>query len=152
MVANAHQHRLGPGLAAAARTALEQSGNQWTDLRATVFATLSRLARPASAYEIADEVSKSANRRVAPNTVYRILDLFVAGKIAVRVESTNAYIVNTHPDCPHDCIFMVCDGCGVTSHLDDDGIAGDIRTAAGQTGFAPTRLVLEVRGRCAACA
>ena len=48
-------------------------------------------------------------KRVAPNSVYRILDLFVRTNLARRVESANAYLVNSHPGCRHDCIFLICD-------------------------------------------
>ncbi|UAJ12758.1 Fur family transcriptional regulator [Glacieibacterium megasporae] len=152
--ATAHKHRLpaGPALVTAARSAFERAGDQWTDLRATVFDVLINFEKPASAYEITDAVSKATARRVTANTVYRILDLFVASNIAARVESSNAYIATAHPDCRHDCIFLVCDRCGKTSHIDDDRIAGDMRAAASATGFMPLRPVLEVRGLCADCA
>jgi Fur family zinc uptake transcriptional regulator len=52
--------------------------------------------------------------------VYRILDLFVGANLASRVESANAYVANEHPGCLHDCIFLICDNCGQTTHLDDD--------------------------------
>ncbi len=149
-----HTHRLaaGPALATAARSAFERAGDQWTDLRAAVFDVLVAVDRPASAYEITDAVSRALDRRVAANSVYRILDLFVAANLAVRVESSNAYLANAHPDCRHDCIFLVCDRCGRTSHVDDDRIAADVRAAASATGFAPHRPILEVRGLCVDCA
>ncbi len=154
MSIRAHQHRLpaGDALATAARSVFERAGDQWTHLRATVFDVLMRFDRPASAYEITEAVSKAAGRRVTANTVYRILDLFVTGNIAARVESSNAYVANAHPDCRHDCIFLVCDRCGTTRHVDDDGVAADIRAAADRTGFTTLRPVLEMRGLCAKCA
>jgi len=39
-------------------------------------------------YDIADAVSKAEGRRVAANSVYRILDLFVGANLARRVESS----------------------------------------------------------------
>ena len=63
-------------------------------------------------------------RRVAANSVYRILDLFVGANLARRVESANAYVANAHPDCLHDCIFLICDSCGQTVHIDDDSFVG----------------------------
>jgi Fur family transcriptional regulator, zinc uptake regulator len=105
-----------------------------------------------SAYEVTDRVSARSGRRVAANSVYRILDLFVAHNLAKRVESRNAYLVNTHPACVHDCIFLVCDRCGATRHLDDDALAGALRARAAAAGFQPKRPVLEVTGHCAACA
>ena len=102
----AHHHDLPKGdeLASAARNALTGSGEQWTEMRASVFAALASFDRPVSAYDIAEQVSKARGKRVAANSVYRILDLFVSSNVAMRVESKNAYIANAHPDCLHDCI------------------------------------------------
>jgi Fur family zinc uptake transcriptional regulator len=116
-----------------------------------VFAALAGFDRPASAYDIAESVSKSEDRRVAANSVYRILDLFVAKNLAQRVETANAYVVNAHPACRHDCIFLVCDICGQTTHIDDDALTQRVRQAAGAAGFTAERPVIEVTGRCANC-
>jgi Fur family zinc uptake transcriptional regulator len=153
-MAHAHQHHepQGPDLATAAQATLERAGEQWTAMRASVFGALAGFDKPASAYDIADAVSKSEGRRVAANSVYRILDLFVGANLARKVESANAYVANAHPDCMHDCIFLVCDSCGQTTHLDDDRITGGVRDAASAAGFSPVRPVIEVRGRCADCA
>ena len=107
MSGHQHQTHEGDALELAARAALESSGEQWTPMRATVFGALAGFDRPASAYDIADRISRSEDRRVAANSVYRILDLFVAKNLAQRVETANAYIVNAHPACHHDCIFLV---------------------------------------------
>ena len=153
-MAHAHHHHepQGADLAQAAQATLERAGEQWTSMRATVFSALAAFDKPASAYDIADAVSKSEGRRVAANSVYRILDLFVGANLARKVESANAYVANAHPDCLHDCIFLVCDGCGQTTHLDDDRVTGGVRSAAEAAGFRPIRPVIEVRGRCSTCA
>jgi len=152
-MAHSHVHQLHEGreLSEAAKGALERAGEQWTAMRAAVFAALSDFSRPASAYDIAESVSKSQGRRVAANSVYRILDLFVSANLVRRVESANAYVANAHPDCEHDCIFLVCDGCGQSTHIDDDRLSQQVRAAAIGAGFAPERPVIEVRGRCADC-
>lgn len=139
-------------LAGSARKALIASGEQWTPMRGDVFKALAGFEKPASAYDIADALSLSQGRRVAANTVYRILDLFVTANVAQRVESENAYLANAHPECRHDCIFLICDRCGQTDHLDDDGIAQSLRQAASCAGFQANRPVIEVRGHCHACA
>jgi len=154
MAAHAHHdHTLhsGTNLTDAARSALTGSGEQWTAMRASVFEALAGFDKPASAYDIADAVSKAQGRRVAANSVYRILDLFVGANVAMRVESANAYIANAHPDCLHDCIFLVCDSCGTTTHIDNDTLSTGVRNAAKQAGFKPVRPVIEVRGTCADC-
>ena len=151
MAVHQHHEHQGADLAQAAQSTLERSGEQWTAMRAQIFAALAGFDKPASAYDIAEAVSKAAGRRVAANSVYRILDLFVGANLARRVESANAYIANAHPDCPHDCIFLVCDTCGQTTHLDDDRITNGVRSAAQAAGFSPQRPVIEVRGKCADC-
>ncbi|TMJ16418.1 MAG: transcriptional repressor [Alphaproteobacteria bacterium] len=146
-----HHSHAGESLKKAARSTVETAGEQWTQMRAAVFDALASFDRPASAYDIADAVSRVQGRRVAANSVYRILDLFVGANVARRVESANAYIANDHPGCLHDCIFLICDNCGNTTHIDDDRLAGGVRAAAKQAGFQPDRPVIEVRGRCGEC-
>ena len=150
---HSHDHRshAGKSLSTAAQTAMERSGEQWTQMRSAVFEALAGFDKPASAYDIADKVSKAQGRRVAANSVYRILDLFVGANLAMRVESANAYVANDHPDCLHDCIFLICDNCGQTTHIDNDKLSGGVRDAAKAAGFAPDRPVIEVRGRCGDC-
>ena len=148
-----HEHHLheGESLRDAARQRLTSRGEQWTDMRASVFEALAGFERPASAYDIAEKVSQDQGRRVAANSVYRILDLFVSANLARRVESSNAYVANAHPDCLHDCIFLICDNCGQAVHIDDDTLSGGVRKAAANAGFSSARPVIEVRGTCGDC-
>ena len=120
-------------------------------MRASVFDALAGFDRPASAYDIAEAVSKARGKRVAANSVYRILDLFVGTNLARRVESANAYVANQHPGCLHDCIFLICDNCGQATHIDDDKLSSGVRDAAEHAGFAEVRPVIEVRGKCGDC-
>ncbi|MCH4150934.1 MAG: transcriptional repressor [Sphingobium sp.] len=153
MAGHRHHHDLeGAALRAAAQTALDMHGEQWTAMRAAIYDALAAQKRPTSAYDIADSVSQARGKRVAPNSVYRILDLFVASNLATRVESANAYIVNAHPGCQHDCIFLVCTSCGVALHTDDDTLTSALRERAARENFAPERVVIEVQGRCGDCA
>ena len=150
-MAHVHHSHAGESLAVAAKATMERSGEQWTTMRAAIFDALASFDKPASAYDIADKVSKGQGRRVAANSVYRILDLFVAANLATRVESVNAYVANDHPGCLHDCIFLICDSCGQATHLDDDRLSSGVRAAAKEAGFAPERPMIEVRGQCGDC-
>jgi Fur family zinc uptake transcriptional regulator len=149
-----HDHHLheGESLKDAARARMTEKGEQWTAMRAAVFDALAGFEKPASAYDIAEAVSAAQGRRVAANSVYRILDLFVASNLAMRVESANAYVANAHPGCLHDCIFLICDDCGQIKHIDDEKITSGVRDVATGAGFEPSRPVIEVRGKCGECA
>ena len=150
-MAHVHHSHSGSDLTEAARSTMERAGEQWTQMRAAVFDALAGFDRPASAYDIAERVSQAQGRRVAANSVYRILDLFVGSNLARRVESANAYVANDHPDCLHDCIFLICDNCGQAKPIDDDRLTVGVRDAAKKAGFSPVRPVIEVRGRCGEC-
>src|SRR6266496_6845630 len=150
-MAHVHHSHAGEALSHAARDAMEKSGEQWTAMRESVFDALASFAKPASAYAIAEKVSQTQGRRVAANSVYRILDLFVGANLARRVESANAYVANDHPDCLHDCIFLICDNCGQAVHIDDDSLSVGVRQAAKSAGFSAPRPVIEVRGTCGDC-
>ena len=131
---------------------LEAAGEQWTPMRSAVFDAITGFDRPASAYDLAEALSRDQGRRVAANSVYRILDLFERANLVRRIESANAFLANAHPGCVHDCIFLVCDDCGAATHLDDDRLSDGVRDRARAAGFTPVRPVIEVKGRCAACA
>ena len=151
MATHAHHEHSGNALVAEAEAVLTDAGEQWTEMRADVFAALAECEKPASAYDLAEAVSALRGKRVAPNSVYRILDLFVRTNLARRVESANAYITNSHPGCQHDCIFLICDVCGQAIHIDDDKLTGSLIAAARDAGFADVKPVVEIRGTCAAC-
>ena len=151
MTAHHHHEHTGAGLVGAARAVLVDAGEQWTDMREDVFSALANRPRPASAYDLAEDVSRQRGKRVAPNSVYRILDLFVRTNLARRVESVNAYVANSHPGCRHDCIFLICDSCGRVVHNDDDRLTQALVGAAHKAGFADIRPVVELRGTCGEC-
>ena len=151
MAQHDHQLHKGESLKEAARERLTHQGEQWTGMREAVFEALASFDKPASAYDIAEAVSKAEGRRIAANSIYRILDLFVTANLARRVESANAYVANQHPDCLHDCIFLICDSCGQAIHVDDDALSASIRKAAANAGFSAPRPVIEVRGTCGEC-
>jgi len=149
---HAHYEHSGDALIAEAARVLADAGEQWTAMRSDVFAGLAAQDRPVSAYDIAEVVGKIRSKRVAANSVYRILDLFVRTNLANRIESANAYLVNSHPGCQHDCVFLICDDCGQADHFDDDTITGALREAGAKAGYTGVRPVVELRGLCRDCA
>lgn len=154
-MASAHDHDHSPEkvetLKTQASKALTENGEQWTKMREDVFLELARHSGPTSAYQIADDLSKSRGKRVAPNSVYRILDLFVANSLAVKIESANAFLANAHPGEEHDCVFLVCDNCGGASHVDSAEVGESLRNIAASKKFRAQRPVLEIRGTCDDC-
>ena len=91
MASHAHTHHehSGKQLVEEARVALTEAGEQWTGMRAAVFEELARHDRPASAYDIADNLSAARGKRVAdpldhrPSSVEVEFDAVLTG-VAVR--------------------------------------------------------------------
>src|SRR3546814_16085269 len=104
---HAHVDHQGESLNLAAEAVMLNSGEQWTPMRAAVFEALAGFDRPASAYDVADAVSRAEGRRVAAHSVYRILDLFVGVNLARRVGSSKAYVANPHPECLPEWFFLL---------------------------------------------
>ena len=109
-------------------------------MRASVFAALAGFEKPASAYDIADAVSKArGKRRVAANSVYRILDLFVGANLArKRRERERLCRQRASRIAPTTASSWCATRAGRSSHLDDDrDHRFGVRGAAEGGGFRP---------------
>ena len=94
-----HHDFVGASLIDAARGVLVAAGEQWTDMRSDVFEALADQDKPASAYDIAESLGARRGKRVAANSIYRILDLFVRTNLARRIESAIARPGSASTDC-----------------------------------------------------
>lgn len=79
----AADHR-GPALDDAARKALIIAGEQWIVIRSGVFGALASFDQTAQAYDIAELVGIVLGRHVPPNSVYRILEIFLITNFVMR--------------------------------------------------------------------
>ncbi len=148
---HAHLHQIHTHIAGPAQHAFEAAGGHWTVMRKSVFEAVAAEGAPRTAYEITDHVSSALGRKIGANTIYRILELFIEHNLVSRIESQNTYVACDHPQNPADCIFLVCSGCGKTTHLDDQATSEQVRALATATGFTPDRMVIEANGRCVGC-
>jgi Fur family zinc uptake transcriptional regulator len=112
-------------------------------------AALAAAGRPLTAYEVLEAVRRARPTAAAP-TAYRALARLVALGLAHRIESLNAWVACSaeHDGAP---AFSICDDCGTVDELADPGLASSVARLAEAGGFAPTRPVIELHGRCAGC-
>ena len=117
-----------------------------------VFDALSDTAQPMSAYSILDKLRDAGLR--APLQVYRALDKLVESGKVHRLESLNAFVACAHTHCHDDCAsaFAICEKCGSVSEFSDDAIMDRLKGWSSKAKFTPTKMTVEVRGLCAACA
>lgn len=119
-------------------------------LQAQVMDALSGAEGPLSAYAILEEL-RSIHPKIAPTTVYRALSALSEQGRVHRLESLNAYMTCQHQDHPHDSVLSICDDCGTVEESIAPEVMAGLASLAGQSGFAPTRQVVEIHGTCAEC-
>ncbi|WP_058555377.1 Fur family transcriptional regulator [Thiohalocapsa sp. ML1] len=135
---------------ARAESLCAERGVRLTAQRRRVLELVCRAERPVGAYEILDHIRDGGT--AAPPTVYRALDWLLAQGLVHKLETLHAYVGCTHPEHPHVSQFLICDGCGGVTELEDAAIAGSLASVASETGFRPTRPIVEVIGTCSLCA
>lgn len=111
---------------------------------------LRRQTKPLSAYEILEDLRSEGV--TAATTVYRALDQLVTSGKVHRLESLNAFTACCDPSHAGSPVFEICEDCGaVTEHV-HTRLAKDIAVLTSSSGFKPAHSVIEIRGRCGACA
>ena len=129
----------------------EQMGLRLTPLRRDLLETLASEAKPLGAYDIAERLGTRLERRLAPTIAYRGLDFLVDIGLVTRLESQNSYVLCAYPDCPHDCMFLVCTSCDWVEEIVDQDVATRLENVAMHAGFVTERRVIEIQGQCKAC-
>jgi Fur family zinc uptake transcriptional regulator len=119
--------------------------------QALVYGALSSAEGPLSAYTILDRLRDRGLR--APLQVYRALDKLLAFGLVHRLESINAFVACSDPDCEtHSTIaFAICDNCGRVTEFADETIAARLTDWASSQRFGLKKTTIELRGVCQAC-
>ena len=117
-------------------------------LRDLVLAEMRAHGGVVSAYALADVLSARRQRRVAANSVYRVLNHLIERDCVRRVEHRNGFIVV--PDCGGTTI-AICNSCDRILWLDCAAANAKLRHVADSLGFKVSRLVIELNGACATC-
>lgn len=143
-----HDHK---HLLAFAEKQSQISGQRWTEIRAQVYESLLRLGRPASAYQLLEEVACRYKRAVKPASIYRSLEALASIGVVAKIESLNSFVACRHPEHSHQHVFLVCDHCGQIDEIADQGISGQLSRDAARKGFRAYRQVLELHGDCKTC-
>jgi len=70
---------------------------------------------------------------------------------AHRLESLNAYIACKTDKHDESAVITICDDCGVVSEHIDTGVLDALSAVIANSGFAPSRHVIELQGVCENC-
>ena len=136
---------------ARAEAAYRDAGGRLTELRESVLRELAASHVALGAYDIIQRLS-AAGRRVAPISVYRVLESLVEVGLAHRIESRNAFVACHSPHATlQPTLFLVCDGCGTVAEVGGERLDGALAAAAADAKFKLNTLVLEMTGLCEHC-
>ena len=112
---------------------------------------LAKSEGPLSAYTILDQLRDHGFR--APLQVYRALDKLVEFGMVHRLESLNAFVACSHPDCGglETLAFMICEECGQVDEITDHSLAKQLSHLASEAYFSLKKTTIELRGLCKNC-
>ena len=122
-----------------------------TKNQSLVLGALSKADGPLSAYTILDQLRENGLR--APLQVYRALDKLVEYGLVHRLESINAFVACSHPECENHSTmaFMICESCDKVSEITDDKLTTRLDAVAQSAHFARSKTTIELRGTCQSC-
>jgi Fur family transcriptional regulator, zinc uptake regulator len=126
-------------------------GLHLTPLRRQILAIVAQAPAPLGAYAIIEELSREQHKAVAPPTVYRTLDFFLANGFLHKIESRNAYAPCAHLGHDHHGILLICGRCGRTDEIENAGFDALLQATAAKAGFVTQRQVVEIEGLCERC-
>jgi Fur family zinc uptake transcriptional regulator len=136
---------------ARARAICTEKAVRLTPLREAVLRVLLSSHKALGAYEIIEQLQRQG-RRLAPISVYRIIDVLLETGLAHRLESRNAYFacLSDHND-TNSLLVLVCEGCRRVAETEAPEAWREIKTMIQSNGFAVSDTVLEVQGTCPDC-
>jgi Fur family zinc uptake transcriptional regulator len=122
-----------------------------TPLREAVLRALLSSHKALGAYEIIDKL-QGEGRRLAPISVYRVIEVLLAAGLAHRLESRNAFFacLSSHGD-SRSLIVLVCERCLRVAETEAPATWQAITSITQANGFEVKETVLEIKGVCADC-
>lgn len=123
---------------------------RYGNIQAKVLAALREEGEPRSAYQLLSHLSQD-NPRLGPTAIYRALDALIQKGEVRRLETMKAYVACQHSDRQNDCVVTICDDCGAVEEQIASDLMNVLAAETSKSGFAATKLVIEVHGHCRAC-
>jgi Fur family zinc uptake transcriptional regulator len=145
-----HAHCVEAAVGRAREICREQSV-KLTPLRESVLRALLSSHKALGAYEIIDKLH-GEGRRLAPISVYRVIDVLLVAGLVHRLESRNAFFacLSEHGD-QRSLLVLVCETCARVAETEAPAAWRAINAITRSTGFHVSETVLEIQGTCADC-
>ena len=150
-------HHHGPVLSTATRLAEADAlclrqGMRLTEQRRVILEALLNASKALGAYDLIEVLAARTGKRVAPITIYRVLDFLVETGLVHRIESRNAFLACPGNQGAHAlAVFMICDCCGRVDEALSPALEAQLGRLAAEQGFSPKGRIIEMAGLCSAC-
>jgi Fur family zinc uptake transcriptional regulator len=144
-----HEFCIKNAMARAEQVCLAQRA-RLTPLRRDILALVWASHKPVKAYELLTQLSTS-HGRMAPQSVYRILEFLQRVGLVHRLESLNCYIGCADPTHRHEGQFFICEHCGAVAEFIDNGLQSRLEKTASDLGFRIGSGTIEISGLCQHC-
>jgi Fur family zinc uptake transcriptional regulator len=135
---------------AEAEALVVRQGQRMTRIRRKVLRLLLESEGPSKAYDLLANLDGEGSAK--PPTIYRALDFLQTAGLVHKIESLNAYVACGHTSHSHSAVFLICEVCEEAEELHAVATSRALKAETEAAGFAMTRAVIEVRGRCGRCA
>ncbi len=137
----------------AALASCRSRGLSLTPGRQRILEILAREGRPLGAYDLIEKVAEETGKRPAPISIYRALDFLLENSLVHRLASRNMYLACGHAhEAREPIVFLICEHCGGVVEATSEDFRGSLAGLAAEARFAPRATMMEVSGRCEACA
>lgn len=147
-----HDHRACIDHAIArARRICAQTGVKLTPLREDVLRVLLSSHQALGAYDIIERLNHQG-RRLAPISVYRIIDVLADARLVHRLESKNAFFacLAQHKN-EKSVVVLVCEHCHSVAEAEAPEAWRIINNMTQASDFQVSETVLEIQGTCSNC-
>ena len=132
----------------------KETKNLFSQKRKAILHILLETNHPLSAYEITERYQNKTYGKIAPMSVYRIMDLFITLNLVHKINSLNKFIACAHIQCQHahDLVLLICQKCSsiTESHFKQNN-ADDVSDQIIPKGFKLSTTPWEIQGICSAC-
>ena len=122
-----------------------------TPLRERIYRQILTSHNALGAYQLLECLNKN-DRKTAPITIYRILDLLCEIGLIHRLQSQNTYFAcYQNHDSQNSTITLICRKCGTIAELLDETIDKAFEVLERNVNFITENRVLEIEGICPEC-
>ena len=135
---------------ARAEAVCRERGVRLTPLRRRVLELVWGSHRAIKAYDLLAALS-DGEVAAKPPTVYRTLEFLMAQGLVHRIDSLNAFVGCPQPNQRHSAQFLICGDCGDVSEMNAASIDRAVADQAADSGFALSRKIIELHGKCPRC-